>query len=739
MADPPEERKIRGPDGDAATRAGPGIAINRPATGSSALVPDWLINLAALGWRALAIAGLVLVFGFVGMLLWTITASIIVAIVISAVFAPLVLRLRSQGRSRTASAGIAWVAAIAVIVGMLLLLGIAFLPFVVELVTRVDAGMVELQGRLAELQVPAFVATVAHDVVGAVRSITADTDGGIVASAAGVVTIMILAVFLVFYFLRDGDKAWLWIFQAVSDQKRKRITEAGDDALARVGGYLRGTTVLSAVIALSDYVFMLVLGVPLALPLAVLVFFAGYIPYFGGFVTAAIILLVTLAALGPVPVLVMLVLFGIRDVILRYRVRPGVYGRTVSVHPAIVLIALLAGFELAGIVGLVAAVPVTAVILAVATAVAAIVDPDQRPQLPGPVPAWLDRMAQFSWRILVGFGLLALLIGIVTTVPLVVIPVVLATIVAATLEPLTEGLIARGQSRAMATAVAVGGGFFAVAAVLVLAMVALVDQAGEIGDIVTSGADSANTALGGHLELPAQAVGSGASTAVETIVALGQTFGALVVVAVVSVLLAFYFLRDGGRLWDQVVSHVRADVLADVRAAGSRAFSVLGGYMIGTAVISFVGAASQFVIMVVLGLPLALPVFVLSFFLSFIPYIGGFISTLVAFLIAVAVGTPADVVIMFIWTIVFNLVTGSIVAPIVYGKTVHIHPAIVLVSIPAGAAIAGILGMFIVVPALGVVAVTWRTVLSVVGTRATVAAPAPTPLATADVVEADST
>ena len=121
--------------------------------------------------------------------------------------------------------------------------------------------------------------------------------------------------------------------------------------------------------------------------------------------------------------------------------------------------------------------------------------------------------------------------------------------------------------------------------------------------------------------------------------------------------------------------------------------------------------------MVVLGLPLALPVFVLSFFLCFIPYIGGFISTGIAFLITIAVGSPADIVIMAIWTIVFNLVTGNIVSPIVYGRTVHIHPAIVLVAIPAGAAIAGVLGMFVVVPAIGVVAATWRTVLWLMGTR----------------------
>ena len=136
--------------------------------------------------------------------------------------------------------------------------------------------------------------------------------------------------------------------------------------------------------------------------------------------------------------------------------------------------------------------------------------------------------------------------------------------------------------------------------------------------------------------------------------------------------------------------------------------------MIGTGAISFVGAASQLVIMLVLGIPLAFPVFVLSFILCFIPYIGGFISTGIAFLLTVAFGSPIDIAIMLIWTIVFNIVQGNVVSPLVYGRTVHLHPAIVLVAIPAGAAVAGMLGMFLVVPAAGVVAATWRTVLAII-------------------------
>ena len=146
-------------------------------------------------------------------------------------------------------------------------------------------------------------------------------------------------------------------------------------------------------------------------------------------------------------------------------------------------------------------------------------------------------------------------------------------------------------------------------------------------------------------------------------------------------------------------------------SAGPKAAGILNGYMVGTGVISLFGAATQWLIMVVLGLPLALPIAVLSFFGGFIPYIGSAITTLLGFLVAVAVGTTSDIVIMFIFTIVFNIVQGNFVAPLVYGRAVSLHPAVVLVAIPAGGALAGILGMFLVVPFLGVLAATWRTVL----------------------------
>jgi predicted PurR-regulated permease PerM len=139
--------------------------------------------------------------------------------------------------------------------------------------------------------------------------------------------------------------------------------------------------------------------------------------------------------------------------------------------------------------------------------------------------------------------------------------------------------------------------------------------------------------------------------------------------------------------------------------------------MIGTGAISLFGAATQLLIMLVLGIPLALPLSVLSFFGGFIPYIGSLLTTGLAFLVTVATGDVQDILIMGIFTLVFNIVQGNIVAPLVYGRAVSIHPAVVLLAIPAGAAVAGMAGMFLAVPVIGVVATTWRTVLRVLGSE----------------------
>src|SRR3974390_2485695 len=172
------------------------------------VVPDWLTNLAALGWRLLAIIGLVTVAWLLAGLLWTVTASIAVATGVAALFAPWVLALPPRGRS--GAVGIVWAGAIAAIAGVLLLLTFAFLPYVADIVTRLTASLQLLSDQLAALNLPPFVSALISHVADGIKSCAAGAAGGIVSSAAGTVTVLILAVFLVFFLLRDGDKAWQW-------------------------------------------------------------------------------------------------------------------------------------------------------------------------------------------------------------------------------------------------------------------------------------------------------------------------------------------------------------------------------------------------------------------------------------------------------------------------------------------------------------------------------------------------
>jgi predicted PurR-regulated permease PerM len=251
---------------------------------------------------------------------------------------------------------------------------------------------------------------------------------------------------------------------------------------------------------------------------------------------------------------------------------------------------------------------------------------------------------------------------------------------------------------------------------MALSVAQLADQADEIGRTASDGAQAVDEAAGGYLGAATDAVDAVADSGVSTILDVTSSLGPLALVLVLSVLLTFYFVRDGATLWDALMRHLPQEASRELSATATRAYGVLGGYMTGTGAISFVGAASQAVIMWVLGLPLVMPVFVLSFFGGYIPYIGSALTTGLAFLIAVAVGDTIDIVIMLIWTLVFNIVQGNVVAPLVYNRTTSIHPAIVLAAIPAGSAIAGILGMFLVVPVLGVVTVSWRSVLKVLGT-----------------------
>lgn len=679
------------------------------------MVPVWLHRAGAFAWRFLAIAVFTAVLVSVAFLLGTVTASILVALMIAAIFAPMTRRLRASGWSRSKAAAAVTGAAFLLSVAALVLLVVLVIPEVRELNAAIGGAIADLEADLAGGTFEDGVRLLLHAAETAWEWLATEV-AALVGTVANVVTVAILALFLTFFVLSDGDRAEEWALQGTPRQHRERIREADGEALRRVGGALRGMAVVSVLLIGVHAAVLAVLGVPHVAGLASLAVLGGIVPYLGAIIPIGAAVIVALASVGTPATLVLVAALVAATFIAERYVRPAVSKDAIRLHPAVVLIVLPIGIAVAGVIGFVVAIPLTAVAVVLGRTIINALAPEQDAG-PGSVPGWYDRLAQWSWRLLVVFGAAAVVILAIGQAPLIVGPIVLAAIVAATVAPMSRGLRERGWGATLSAAVATGGVFLLIIGLIALAVAQL---AAPITEAIGSAIDAAANAseAGGPslewLQSLAGVIGGDLRDAIRSIV------GALAIVAIVFVLaslLAFYFLRDAGRGWQRVLQLAnpwRRDAL-DV--AGRRSADILGSYMFGTAAISGVGAVTQAAIMLVLGLPFVVPIFVLSFILAFIPYIGGFISTGLAFLIALEFGTPPQVVIMFIFTIVINIVQGNIVTPLVYNRAVNLHPAVVLLAVPAGGAVAGIAGMFLAVPILAVIAATWRTVLSTLGTE----------------------
>ncbi|MCC9739423.1 AI-2E family transporter [Streptomyces sp. MNU89] len=170
----------------------------------------------------------------------------------------------------------------------------------------------------------------------------------------------VLALLLVFFFLRDSDRAAGTLRSLVPRGNADVIEAMARRAFEGVEGFMRGTTVVALIDAVCITAGLLVLRVPGALGLGALVFIGAYVPYLGAFVSGTVAVLVALADRGLAIALWALGVVLVVQMLEGNIFQPVVQSRTVRIHPAVVLVALTAGASVAGIVGVLLAVPVTA-------------------------------------------------------------------------------------------------------------------------------------------------------------------------------------------------------------------------------------------------------------------------------------------------------------------------------------------------------------------------------------------
>jgi predicted PurR-regulated permease PerM len=174
------------------------------------------------------------------------------------------------------------------------------------------------------------------------------------------IAMAVLALLLVFFLLLYSHRA-AGMLRSLAPHGTADVVEAmARRAFEAVEGFMRGTTIIALIDALCITVGLLILRVPGAVGLGALVFVGAYIPYLGAFISGAVAVLVALADRGFVIALWVLGVVLAVQVLEGHVLQPMIQSRTVQMHPAVVMLAITAGASVAGVLGMLLAVPLTA-------------------------------------------------------------------------------------------------------------------------------------------------------------------------------------------------------------------------------------------------------------------------------------------------------------------------------------------------------------------------------------------
>ncbi|MEU3523053.1 AI-2E family transporter [Streptomyces sp. NPDC038707] len=286
-----------------------------------------------------------------------------------------------------------------------------------------------------------------------------------------------------------------------------------------------------------------------------------------------------------------------------------------------------------------------------------------------------------------------------------VTPVLLALLGTALLGPLYRWLVRAGVQASLAAGLTCAAVVAVVGGAVYIVVAALVDSGAEILASLRDAAKGVARHFGasgtGLDDLTAKVPGllrRFGGTAASNVVSGVSVVAESLAMAVLALLLVFFFLRDSHRALDALRSLAPGDSADTLEAIARRAFAAVEGFMRGTTLIALIDALCITVGLLVLRVPGAIGLGALVFVGAYIPYLGAFISGTVAVLVALA--DRGFVIALWALGVVLavQVLEGHVLQPVIQSRTVQMHPAVVLVALTAGASVAGILGMLLAVP-----------------------------------------
>ncbi|HET6734030.1 AI-2E family transporter, partial [Mycobacterium sp.] len=177
-----------------------------------------------------------------------------------------------------------------------------------------------------------------------------------------IVTGALLVLFTLIFLLLGGRHIFAFVTKVFPEPVRERVRDAGRAGFHSLIGYVRATFLVALVDAVGIGTGLAIMGVPLALPLASLVFLGAFIPLVGAVVAGFLAVVVALLAKGFIYALITLGLVIAVQQLEGHILQPLVMGRAVSIHPLAIVLAIAGGAVLAGIIGALLAVPTVAIL-----------------------------------------------------------------------------------------------------------------------------------------------------------------------------------------------------------------------------------------------------------------------------------------------------------------------------------------------------------------------------------------
>jgi predicted PurR-regulated permease PerM len=346
-------------------------AADRPVHDRAVVIDHGFAILQRWALRAVLIAASLYVLGWVVGRTWMVWFPVALALVLATVLAPPVSWLRRHRVPDSLAAAGVMIGFIGVIATTVAILTPQVAGQAPDIADKAVNGLSEIRdwlrnGPLAisDGQITNAISAVQEQIRSSASAISAGVFSTI-GVATSVVLNLVVTLILTFLFIKDGHKFLPWICTLAGRRAGRHTVEVLGRAWDTLGGFIRTQTIVSLIDAVIIGIGLMVVGVPLWVPLAVLTFFGGFIPIIGAFVSGALAVLVTLVTNSLQDALIVLVIVFLVQQLEGNILSPWLQGKTMNLHAAVVLLSVLAGGSLFGITGAFLAVPVVATVATV--------------------------------------------------------------------------------------------------------------------------------------------------------------------------------------------------------------------------------------------------------------------------------------------------------------------------------------------------------------------------------------